>query len=44
MDWKEVQAVVEEISQKNKKNAYSLVLDPEKEPSIFDSKFGGLPY
>lgn len=44
MDWKEAQAVVEEISQKTKKNAYSLVLDPEKEPSIFDSKFGGLPY
>lgn len=44
MDWKEVQAIVAEIRQKTKKNAYSLVLDKEKKPSIFDSKFGGLPY
>lgn len=44
MDWREVQAVIAELKQKTKKNAYSLVLDKEKKPSIFDSKFGGLPY
>lgn len=44
MDWKEAQAIAGELRQRTKKSAYSLVLDTEKKPSLFDSKFGGLPY
>lgn len=44
MDWKEAKAVIGEVREKTKRSAYSLVLDKEKKPSIFDSKFGGLPY
>lgn len=44
MEWKEAEAIVEEIKQRTKKNAYSLVIDKERQPDLFDSKFGGLPY
>lgn len=38
---KEVLAIVEKMS---KKSAYRLTLDESREPTIFDTKFGGLPY
>lgn len=44
MDWKEAKAVIEEIKRRTEKKAYSLVIDKERKPDLFDSKFGGLPY
>ena len=44
MDWKEAKTVVEEIKRRTERKAYSLVIDKERQPDLFDSKFGGLPY
>lgn len=44
MGWKEVEVILEEIRRRTKKQAYALVIDRDREPGLFDSKFGGLPY
>lgn len=44
MDSEKVEKIVGEIKERTKVMAYSLVIDLEKQPEIFDSKFGGLPY
>ncbi len=40
----QVRTIVERIKEKTKRKAYKLELNIEKQPGIFDSKFGGLPY
>ena len=40
----QVKAIVEEIKDRTAANGYILTIQPEKQPGIFDSKFGGLPY
>ena len=40
----EVMRIMEEIRNRTTVPAYSLVVVPDKEPGLFDSKFGGLPY
>lgn len=44
MEWEQIKEVVEEIKKRTAMQAYSLVIDPEKKPDIFSSKFGGVPY
>lgn len=44
MEWEQVKEIIEEIKLRTGTEAYSLVINPEKTPDIFDSKFGGLPY
>ncbi len=44
MGWKEVEEILEEIRRRTKKQAYALAIDRDREPGLFDSKFGGLPY
>ena len=40
----QVKAIIEEIKVRTAANSYILTIQPEKQPGIFDSKFGGLPY
>ncbi len=40
----EVKSVVEEIKKRTATEAFSITIDYEKQPGLFDSKFGGLPY
>ena len=44
MEWEQVKGIVKEIKEKTAMPAYSLVLNPQKKPDIFSSKFGGVPY
>lgn len=44
LELEHVRKVVEEIKKRTAAPAYSLVINPDKKPDIFDSKFGGLPY
>ncbi len=39
-----VEQVIDEIKARTKMTAYSLVINKDKKPDIFDSKFGGVPY
>lgn len=41
---KQLEIFVEELKAKTKQQAYSLVIQKDKRPDIFDSKFGGVPY
>lgn len=40
----QVKAIIGEIKTRTAANSYVLTIQPEKQPGIFDSKFGGLPY
>lgn len=40
----QVKTIIEEIKARTAADSYVLTLQPEKQPGIFDSKFGGLPY
>ncbi|MEE0931307.1 MAG: DUF1963 domain-containing protein [Acutalibacteraceae bacterium] len=40
----EVDILIEGIKEKTRQIVYSLEIDKEKTPDIFDSKFGGVPY
>ncbi len=44
MNLEEVKEVIAIIKERTKKNAFSLVINKEKQPGIFDSKIGGVPY
>lgn len=44
MSLEQAMAVVEEVKKRTGQTAYSIVLNKDKEPDIFDSKFGGTPY
>lgn len=44
MSLEQAMTVVEEVKKRTCQTAYSLVLNKDKEPDIFDSKFGGTPY
>lgn len=44
MSLEQAMTVVEEIKKRTGQTAYSIVLNKDKEPDIFDSKFGGTPY
>lgn len=44
MSLEQAMTVVEEVKKRTGQTAYSLVLNKDKEPDIFDSKFGGTPY
>ncbi|MCH5345367.1 MAG: DUF1963 domain-containing protein, partial [Acetatifactor sp.] len=39
-----VKAIIEEIKARTTTDCYILTIKPEKQPGLFDSKFGGLPY
>lgn len=41
---KQLEIFVEELKARTKQQAYSLVIQKDKRPNIFDSKFGGVPY
>lgn len=40
----QVKKIAEKIKEETAMPAYSLVIDKERQPDIFDSKFGGMPY
>ena len=40
----QLEIFVEELKLRTKQQAYSLIIQKDKKPSIFDSKFGGVPY
>lgn len=44
LNMEQVKKIVEKIKEKTAMQAYSLVIDTERQPDIFDSKFGGMPY
>lgn len=44
MNWKEAEVILQEIKRKTETRGYSLMIEKEKAPGLFDSKFGGLPY
>lgn len=44
MTGKQLENIVKIIKEKTKLNAFSIKINPDINPSIFDSKFGGLPY
>lgn len=44
LNLEQTKVVVEEIKKRTAMPAYSLVINKDKQPDIFDSKFGGLPY
>lgn len=44
LDTQKVKAIMEEIKEKTNRKAYKLTINLEKQPGIFDSKFGGVPY
>ncbi len=39
-----IEKIVEKIKKRTQKYAYELIINPKRTPTIFDSKFGGLPY
>ncbi len=39
-----IEKIVAEIKKRTKKDAYKLIINPQLTPTVFDSKFGGLPY
>ncbi len=39
-----IEKIVAEIQKRTAQEAYALTIHPERTPTIFDSKFGGLPY
>ena len=39
-----IEKIVAEIQKRTAQEAYMLTIQPERKPTIFDSKFGGLPY
>lgn len=39
-----IEKLVAEIRKRTAQEAYALTIQPERKPTIFDSKFGGLPY
>ncbi len=40
----QLQEICNEVCRRTERNAHILILNTEREPSIFDSKFGGIPY
>lgn len=44
MNWEKTKEIIEEIRKRTEKDAYALTLNKERQPGIFDSKFGGVPY
>lgn len=36
--------IVEELKKRSAQEAYALTIQPDRTPTLFDSKFGGLPY
>ena len=40
----QVKSIIKEIKARTVADSYILTIQPEKQPGIFDSKFGGLPY
>lgn len=40
----QLEIFVEELKARTKQSAYSLVIQKDKKPELFDSKFGGVPY
>ncbi len=40
----QVDAIVERMNRQTRRSALRLRVEPDRKPSIFDSKFGGLPY
>ena len=39
-----IEKIVKEIQKRTAQEAYALTIQPERKPTLFDSKFGGLPY
>lgn len=44
MKLEQVKEIIDEIKKRTTKTAYSLSIQKDYKPSIFDSKFGGVPY
>lgn len=44
MTSEQLRKVIQKVKEKTKINAFSVKINPDRKPSIFDSKFSGLPY
>lgn len=44
MDSEQTKEIIDEVKKRTAKEAFSLTILPDKQPDIFDSKFGGVPY
>lgn len=44
LSYEQADAIMAKVSELTVKKAFSLHMDSERKPSIFDSKFGGIPY
>lgn len=44
MNWEQTEEVIDEIKRRTCMEAFFLTIQPDIQPEIFDSKFGGIPY